>query len=469
MVRWLTQASVVIGACVSTGLVALLASGSLPVHPPVWPPVGVALAALVVSRRLWPAVAVAAALLALIQLRRSADLPWPELLAGAAAVGLLYAVQALPAAGSSAGPSAIHSVSSASGGPGLSTRLRTAHTLIASAAGTALYCVLGVVAWPDWSGAWLRWWCGDAAGGLAFARIALALGRPTPRGVATSGGDGRRAADPCRRVGRAGRHVRARPGRGPRPTARNGRGRPGGERRRGGLRPRGRQAGVRARCLPGGRVHPAGRAGIHPARLARRSPVGRRGDGHEHRTDRPRRPTGDVREGGPAGRPGAAGRLSPVRARAGQGGDTGRARDRHVVIYQVEPPTRDAIGFDAASDPARADTYRRAAETGRPAVASSGAGSLLVVVPIPERPCAAEVRGFVTASLDTDAWLAALPSEAGLQFGCSRPRPRPPTRRWLIARSRLPGSRGNSPPSPRRTTWPLTAPAPQTGSPSAGW
>ena len=101
------------------------------------------------------------------------------------------------------------------------------------------------------------------------------------------------------------------------------------------------------------------------------------------------------------------------------------ARDRHVVVYQVEPPTRDAIGFDAASDPARADAYRRAAATGRPAATSSGARNVVVVVPIPERPGAAEVRGFVSATLDRDSWLAGLQPEAGLSLALVPPEAAP--------------------------------------------
>ncbi|HVK19343.1 MAG TPA: ATP-binding protein [Fimbriiglobus sp.] len=68
MVRWLAQASVVIGVCVSTGFIALR-SDPTPARAPVGPPVGVALPAF-------------------LQFRWSADVPWPELLVGSVVVGL---------------------------------------------------------------------------------------------------------------------------------------------------------------------------------------------------------------------------------------------------------------------------------------------------------------------------------------------------------------------------------------------
>jgi signal transduction histidine kinase/CheY-like chemotaxis protein len=184
LTRRITQASVVIGACVLTGLVAALTSGPPPGHPPVWPPAGIGLAALLVRGRwLWPAVGAAASLLAVVQLRRSGALPWPELLAGAAAAGLLYAVQAVAGA---------WLVRRLVGEPLRLVRIRDVlafllvagplHTAVASTGGSAVYCGLGVAGWSAWPGAWLGWWCGDAAGGLAFAPVTLALVAP-PREV----------------------------------------------------------------------------------------------------------------------------------------------------------------------------------------------------------------------------------------------------------------------------------------------
>ncbi len=180
MVRWIAQTAVVTGACVSTGLVVALASGPPPEHPPVWPPVGIGLAALLVyGRRLWPALAVAAFLLALVQLRRSVEPPWHGVLAGTAAVGLLYTVQAVAGA---------WLVRRLVGEPLRLVRIRDVlafllvagplHTAVASAGGPAVYCGLGVAGWSAWPGAWLGWWCGDAAGGLAFAPVTLALVAP---------------------------------------------------------------------------------------------------------------------------------------------------------------------------------------------------------------------------------------------------------------------------------------------------
>jgi signal transduction histidine kinase/CheY-like chemotaxis protein len=184
LVRWIAQAPVVIGACVSTGLVAALASDPPPGHPPVWPPIGIALAALLVyGRKLWPAVGAAAFLLTLFQLRRAAELPWPELLAGAAAVGLLYAVQAL--AGAWLVRRLVGEPLRLVGTRDVLAFLLVAGplpTAVASAGGSAVYCGLGVAGWPDWPGVWLGWWCGDAAGGLVFAPVTLALVAP-PRGA----------------------------------------------------------------------------------------------------------------------------------------------------------------------------------------------------------------------------------------------------------------------------------------------
>ncbi|HET6572341.1 MAG TPA: ATP-binding protein [Fimbriiglobus sp.] len=411
--RWLTQASMVIGACVSTGLVARLASGPSAAHPAVWPPVGVALAALLVcGRRQWPAVAVAAVLLALVALRQSPGLSWPEVLAGAAVLGALYTVQAL------AGRWLVHRTAGAE--PQLlHTRHVLAflfvagplHTVFASAVGAAVYCQLGVVAWADWPGAWLRWWGGDAAGGLAFAPAALALvGRPRavwrPR-VATVGVPLALAA------GLVGFAVAS------------ARGRDEDHARQRVVADADRAAAVVGEnfaILVGGLevvrdVYPAEALTRPPARGFIR---------HELRAVR--RSVGAVTTASidlivPAGRREAFERAARQDAREpladfrlfehGPGGEAVPAapRDRHVVVYHVDPPDRAALGFDAASDPVRAEAYCRAAETGRPAVAWSG-GRILVVVPIPERP-GAEVRGFATAAIDADAWLVGLRSEAG--------------------------------------------------------
>ena len=358
MVRWLTQASVVTGDLRSTGLVALLASG-----PPAGPPSRLAAGRRRPGRagRRPPPLARRCR-----RVRPPRTRPAPPgrptcrgpTVVGAAAVGLLYTAQAPPGVARPPGRRRPTPAGPAAGGP-VPGRRRAGPHAVASAAGAAL-CTLGVHAWPDWPGR------GCSGGGATWSAGCCSPRSRWPWSASPArcggrGGDGRRPAG-LSPGGRARRRVRP-PGTRTRPAPGRGRGRPGGGRRRGGPRPGGRQAGGRARRLPADAgTRPAGRGS--PARPVRTAcPTAGAVAATRHRMC-PRRPAGGVRGGGPTGRPGAAGRLPGVRAGAGRGGVPAAARDRYLVVDQVEPQARAALGLDAASDPARAVAERR--PLGRP-------------------------------------------------------------------------------------------------------
>lgn len=139
---------------------------------PVWPPTGLAIAALLLfGRRLWPGVLVGAFAANLLTSGR------PDVALAIAAGNTLEAVAAASAVARYArGPAAFDTIA------GLATFVvaSLAASLLGALVGTATLAAAGLLAPGDVTAALATWWFGDAAGALVVAPAILLLARRPP-------------------------------------------------------------------------------------------------------------------------------------------------------------------------------------------------------------------------------------------------------------------------------------------------
>ncbi len=168
--RYLVEFTLVLALYFLAGRVGLAVPFTSGNVSPVWPPAGIALAAvLLVGDRIWPAIAVGAFLVNFLS-------PLPP----SAAVGIALG----NAAGPLVGAWLLRRV------PGFQvtlTRLRDAlglvvlgglgGTAVSATVGTAVLFSARVDAWSNFGSAWLMWWLGDAMGVLMIAPLALTFRR----------------------------------------------------------------------------------------------------------------------------------------------------------------------------------------------------------------------------------------------------------------------------------------------------
>jgi PAS domain S-box-containing protein len=159
----------------SAGNLGLTLAVINPSASPVWPPTGIALAAvLILGRRVWPAIALGAFAVNYV----AASGVFPSL---AIAVG--NALEALVGA---------YLVSRFAGGRVAFDRSRDCFafvvlagfvsTTISATIGTTSLALSGAVAWPAYWSVWLTWWLGNAGGNVVVAPLILLwAGTPRPR------------------------------------------------------------------------------------------------------------------------------------------------------------------------------------------------------------------------------------------------------------------------------------------------
>ena len=181
--RW-TQVMRVLGVAVLYLLTAKLGF-LMAIHPgnvtAVWPPSGIALAALLLwGQRLWPGVLLGS-FLANTWVFRGMDLGAVDIVVGACiAVGSV--LQAL------SGDSALRWWIGASNPlERMTSVLRfvlvdLAMCLISSTIGVLSLCAAGKADWSDFSGTWLTWWLGDLIGVLVVTPLVLSWGYSSGRG-----------------------------------------------------------------------------------------------------------------------------------------------------------------------------------------------------------------------------------------------------------------------------------------------
>ncbi len=167
----LSKAALVFAACFLGGRVGLAVPFTSGNVSPVWPPSGIALAAILLfGSRVWPAVATGAFLVNFLS-------PIPH----TAAVGI--------AAGNTAGPlvgawllrriPGFHpSLARLQDVLGLVVVGALGGTAISATVGTLVLFLTHVNAWSSAGSAWLIWWLGDAMGVLIVAPLALTVRRP---------------------------------------------------------------------------------------------------------------------------------------------------------------------------------------------------------------------------------------------------------------------------------------------------
>jgi phosphoserine phosphatase RsbU/P len=163
--RYLVELTLVLAACVLGGEVGLAVPFTSGNVSPVWPPAGIAMAAMIlVGYRVWPAVAIAAFLVNFFT-------PVPHL----AALGIAVGNTVAPLAGAWL----LQRIPQFQ--PSL-TRLHDVFGLILAALGaTAISATIGtsvlylahVNAWMNFRTAWRIWWLGDAMGVLAITPLIL--------------------------------------------------------------------------------------------------------------------------------------------------------------------------------------------------------------------------------------------------------------------------------------------------------
>ena len=183
--RWLTSCLLLAAACAATGGLAALTAVPPAVDFAVWPPAGIALAALAArGRHLWPGVWLGTFVVAGPMAARfapSSARPRPS--SPAALIATAYAAQAAIGA---------WLVRRAAGDPLRLIHPREivlflavagpVHTVPAALASAAVVCGYGVHPWSAFGSVWAEWWWSDVVGGLLFAPITLTL-IGTPRSL----------------------------------------------------------------------------------------------------------------------------------------------------------------------------------------------------------------------------------------------------------------------------------------------
>jgi PAS domain S-box-containing protein len=139
----------------------------------VWPPTGIALAALVVfGRRLWPGVAAGAFL---INASTGVSLPVAlAIAAGNTLEALLGAYLVHRAVGFRCSLERLRDVFALVGLAGILA------TTVSATIGVTSLCVGGAAAWSSYGSLWWQWWLGDAMGDLVVAPVLLTWAAPPP-------------------------------------------------------------------------------------------------------------------------------------------------------------------------------------------------------------------------------------------------------------------------------------------------
>lgn len=167
--RYLPQFALVLLAYFLAGRIGLaipFTSGNV---SPVWPPAGIALAAvLLVGYRIWPAIVIGAFLVNFLS-------PLPHL----AAFGMALGNAAGPLTGAwllRRIPGFQLSLARLADALGLIVLGALAGTAVSATVGVAVLFVTRVDAWSNLRSAWLMWWLGDAMGVLIVAPLVLSFG-----------------------------------------------------------------------------------------------------------------------------------------------------------------------------------------------------------------------------------------------------------------------------------------------------
>ena len=172
--RWV-RITILASAYTLTGIVGL----SLAIPPgyatAVWPPSGIALAALLLwGPRVWPGIAVGSVLVNLAVAATTAQFDFTWISATiAASIALGSTVQALACAGALRRWVGIEQMFESGSAMLLFTGIATVACLIASSWGVATLNVAGVVPAENFLDTWQTWWLGDLIGVLVFAPVFL--------------------------------------------------------------------------------------------------------------------------------------------------------------------------------------------------------------------------------------------------------------------------------------------------------
>ena len=158
-----TLATVALAYFVLAKLGLLLATIN-PSASPIWPPSGLALAAVLLGRpRVWPAIyagAFAANLVTAGNLETSAVIALGNTLEALAGAGLID--RRSSGAGVFATPAGVAKFGFVSLGPA---------SIVGATIGVTTLCVAGLAAWDNYFPVWITWWMGDAAGMLVLTPV----------------------------------------------------------------------------------------------------------------------------------------------------------------------------------------------------------------------------------------------------------------------------------------------------------
>ena len=172
--RWV-RIVILAAAYTLTGIVGL----SLAVPPgyatAVWPPSGIALAAVLLwGPRVWPGIVVGSVLVNLAAALTTANGDFTAMSAVVAfAIGAGSTAQALAGAGAIRRWVGVSQIFESGPGTLMFTGLATAACLIASTWGVAALSVAGIIRPDQFLDSWLTWWIGDVIGMVVFAPVFL--------------------------------------------------------------------------------------------------------------------------------------------------------------------------------------------------------------------------------------------------------------------------------------------------------
>ena len=158
-----------------TGIVGLTLAVPPGYATPVWPPSGIALAAILLwGPRVWPGVAIGAVLVNLAVALTTAELAfgWTTI-AIAFSIALGSTIQALAGAGALQRWVGVPQIFESGPATLLFTGITAVACLVASTWGAATLSVAGVVSQEQFLHSWQTWWLGDLIGVLVFAPIFL--------------------------------------------------------------------------------------------------------------------------------------------------------------------------------------------------------------------------------------------------------------------------------------------------------